>query len=167
MSGRIPSRAERLRPAEEAAERIKDQWANANDVFDDVRNLIHSEDPTIGDNELPEAVERRSAETLRLEEEKRGWQKEIKLLKEQSMRYEQEILRMEKEVQLFQLLNEEPEEIMLQRLKQLKRLIEDHPKLPALLFEDKAIFQPAIHSMRTFTFTMKSISSIWPFMMLV
>ena len=37
---------------------------------------------------------------------------------------------------------------MLDRLQQLKRLIEHHPKLPALLFEDKAIFQPAIQSMK-------------------
>ena len=45
MPGRIPSRIEKLRRAHESAERTKDQWANANDVFDDVRDLITAEDP--------------------------------------------------------------------------------------------------------------------------
>ena len=88
MSGRIPSRKERLRRAHESAERTKNQGANANDVFDDVRDLITAEDPNIGDLELPEAVKQRSAETISLEEEARAWQKEIKHLKERNMRYE-------------------------------------------------------------------------------
>ena len=50
----------------EAWTRIKDQWANANDVYDDVHELITAEDPQIGYLELPEAVERRSAETISL-----------------------------------------------------------------------------------------------------
>ena len=54
MSGRITSRKESLRRVHELAERTKDQWA---------------EDPQIEDSEVPEAVERRSAETANLEEE--------------------------------------------------------------------------------------------------
>ena len=69
MSGRITSRKESLRRVHELAERTKDQWADANDVFDDVRDFVTAEDPQIGDLELPEAVERRSAETANLEEE--------------------------------------------------------------------------------------------------
>ena len=100
MSGRTPSRGERPRLAHESAERIKDQSATAKDVFDDIRDLVTAEDSQIGDLELPEAVERRSAETISLEEEARAWQKEIKRLKEQNIRYEQEIERPKKEMQL-------------------------------------------------------------------
>ena len=149
MSGQVPSREERLRLAHESAERIKDQCANANDVYDGVRDLTTVEDPQIRDLDLPEAVEGRSAEMISLEEEARAWQKEIKQLKEQNVRYEQEIERIGKEMQSSQLSDEEPEEIILDRLQQLKRLIENHPKLAALLFEDKAIFEPAIQSMKT------------------
>ena len=69
MSGRIPSRKVRLSRAHESSERTKDQWANAEDVYDDLRDVISMEDPQMEDFRLPEAIERLSAETVELEEQ--------------------------------------------------------------------------------------------------
>ena len=86
--------------AHEAAERIKDQWFNAEDVYDDVRDVIG--DPKIDDFQLPEAIERRLAETLKLEEEQRIWQNEIERLKESNMILEQQIEQLENDMQSSQ-----------------------------------------------------------------
>ena len=43
------------------------------------------------DFQLPEAIERRPAETIRLEHEERAWQKEVKRFKKRNTLYEQEM----------------------------------------------------------------------------
>ena len=62
---------------------MKNQWQNTQDVYDDVRDVIS--DPQVEDFQLPEAIERRSAEAIILEEEAREWQKQIKRLKQNNM----------------------------------------------------------------------------------
>ena len=64
------------------------------------------------------------------------------------MRYGEETERLGEEMQSSQLTDEEPDDITQDRLQQLRRLIEDYPKLAALLFEDQANFQPTIQSMK-------------------
>ncbi len=148
MSNQIPSREERLRRAHESAERIKNQWDIANDVYDDVRDVISTENPQMEDFELPEAIERRSAETINLEEEAKAWQQEIKHLKERNMRYEQELEKLGDDIRSSQMTDDEPDDITQQRLRHLTRLIEGYPKLATLLFQDEAHFQPAIQNMK-------------------
>ena len=111
MSNRIPTRKERLRRAYELAERTKNKWDNANDVHKDVRDIITREDPKMDDDFIwPEAIERRSAETVNLgEEEAKAWKKELKRLKEINMRYDQEIERLRDEIQSSPLTDDEPD----------------------------------------------------------
>ena len=112
MSNRIPTRKERLRRAYKSAERTKNQWDNANDVYKDVRDVITREDPKMDDDFIwPEAIERWSAETINLEEEAKAWEKEVKRLKEINMRYDQEIERLGVEIQSSQLTDDEPDNI--------------------------------------------------------
>ncbi len=148
MSGRIPSRKERLRRAHESSARTKNQWDNASDVYDDVRDVINTEDPQMKDYQLPEAVERRSAETLNLEEEEKAWQEEVKRFRERNMRYEQEAEKLGDEMQTSQLTDEEPDEVVQDRLRQLNRLVDGYPKLAVLLFQDEALFQHAIQNVK-------------------
>lgn len=50
MSNRIPSRKEILRRAHKFAERIKDQWFDAEDVYDDARDVMGAKgDGTVGE----------------------------------------------------------------------------------------------------------------------
>ena len=112
MSNRTPTRKERLRRAYESAERTKNQWDNANNVYKDVRDVITREDHKMDDDFIwPEAIERWSAETINLEEEAKAWEKEVKRLKEINMRYDQEIERLEDEIQSSQLTDDEPDNI--------------------------------------------------------
>ncbi len=46
MSDKIPSRRERLRRAEEVSEKLKDQFGNAEDIYNDVREVVDTEDPS-------------------------------------------------------------------------------------------------------------------------
>ena len=88
MSNRIPTRKERLKRAYESAERTKNQWDNANDVYKDIHDVITREDPKMDDDFIwPEAIERRLTETVNLVEEAKAWEKEVKRLKEINMRY--------------------------------------------------------------------------------
>ena len=146
MSGQTPSREERLRRAHESAERMKNQWQNTQDVYDDVRDVIS--DPQMEDFQLPEAIERRSAEAISLEEEAREWQKETKRLKQNNMLLEQQMEKLGDDMQSSQLTDNEPDDITQDRLQRLTRLIEGYPKLAALLFQDEAIFKPAIDNMK-------------------
>lgn len=146
MSNRIPSRRERLRRAHESAGRIKDQWFNAEDVYDDVRDVIG--DPTVSDFELPEAIERQSAETSKLEEEQRQWQREMKRLKETNMLIEQQMQSLEHDMQSSQLSDNQLDDITEEHLQKLMHLLEGHPNLAVLLFKDESHFQPAIQSIK-------------------
>ena len=146
MSGQTPSREERLRRAHESAERMKNQWQNTQDVYDDVRDVIS--DPQMEDFQLPEAIERRSAEAISLEEEAKERQKERKRLEQNNMLLEQRVGKLGGDMQSSQLTGNGPGDITQGRLRRLRRLIEGYPKLAALLFQDEAIFKPAIDNMK-------------------
>ena len=125
---------------------MKNQWQNTQDVYDDVRDVIS--DPQVEDFQLPEAIERRSAEAISLEEEAREWQKEIKRLKQNNMLLEWYMEKLGDDIQSSQLTDNEPDDITQDRLQRLTRPIEGYPKLAALLFQDEAIFKPAIDNMK-------------------
>ena len=117
----------------------------ANDVYDDVRDVIAQEDPHMEDFIWAEAIERRSAETVNLEEQAKAWDKEVKRFKEINMRYDQEIERFGDEIQSSLITDDEPDNITHHRL---KRLVEGYPKLATLLFQDDANVQPAIQNIK-------------------
>ncbi|KAK0510515.1 hypothetical protein JMJ35_006947 [Cladonia borealis] len=146
MSNRIPSRKERLKRAHEAAERLQGQYFNAEDVYQDVRDVVG--DPTIDDFQLPEAIERRSAETLKLEEEQREWQKEIRRVKESGLVFDQMIEQLEENMKSSQLSDDDPDEIAQKQLQTLKRVLESNPKVAMLLFKDETLFQSAYQGMK-------------------
>ena len=52
------------------------------------------------------------------------------------------------DIQSSQLTDNEPDDITQDRLQRLTRLIEGYPELAALLFQDEAIFKPAIDDMK-------------------
>ena len=146
MSNRIPSMKETLRRAHEAAERIEDQWFNAEDVYEGVRDVVG--DPSIDDFQLPEAIERRSAETLKLEEEQREWMKEIKRVKESGLLFKQRIEQLEENIKSSQLSDNYPDDIAQEQLQKSTRVLESNPKVAVLLFRDEAYFQPTIQGMK-------------------
>ena len=113
MLNRILCRKDTLGRAHEAAEREKGQWLNAEDgyedVYEDVRDTVW--DPNIDDIQLPEAIERRSAETLKLEEEQRERMKEIKRVQESNLLFEEHIEQLEENMKSSQLSDNDPDDI--------------------------------------------------------
>ena len=77
----------------------------------------------IDDFRLPEVIERRSAETLKSEEEQRVCQEEIKRLKETHMILEQHIEQLENDLQSSQLSDSDSDDITQDHLQKLTRNI--------------------------------------------
>ena len=148
MSGKIPSRRERLRRAGEASEKLKDQFGNADDIYEDVREVVDTEDPSIKDRQLPEAIANMSAETIEFEEQQKAFSVELETLNEEGMELEEERDLLAMELQSSQLTNEEPEQFTRDRLAWIKRLFEADSKLAALVFEDQPLFQESIRDIR-------------------
>ena len=98
--------------------------------------------------QLPEAIERLSAETIRLEEESRAWQDEVKHFQEITMRCELETEALRDEMQTSQLTDEEPDNGTQNRLAQLMHFFDCHPKFGVLVFQDDTHFHTAVHSVR-------------------
>ena len=148
MSGRIPSRKESRRRADEDSEKLKDQYDKASDIYDDVREVVDTEDPSIKDYQLPEAIERMSAETIEIAEQRKAFSAEVEAFNEEgiALALETDIITME--LQSTQLLNEEPEQSTKDQLALIKGFFEADSKLAALVFEDKPLFEDAIRDIR-------------------
>ena len=148
MSGRIPSRRERLRRAEEHSEKLKDQMSNANDFYEDARDLQDAVDPSIGDFQLPDSIGRMATETIEFREQRKAFKADLEVLTEEAIELEEESHLLTMELQDTQITNEEPEEFTKKRLAAIKRLFEADSKLTALVFEDQSLFDDAIRDVR-------------------
>ena len=110
MSDRIPGREDSVRRAEEP----KDQFGNPGDLYDDVREVVDTEDPLAEDYQLPEVIARKSAENMEVEElanvkeelrtlkqahqtSEQALQNEIEMHKTEIKRLQTEIKRLESE----------------------------------------------------------------------
>ena len=90
-TGKIPSRKARLRQADEDSEKLKDQFGKADDICDDVREVVDTEDPPIKDCQLPEAIERMSAETIEFKEQRKAFSADLETLNEEGIELEEEV----------------------------------------------------------------------------
>ena len=148
MSGKIPSRRERLRRAEELSEKLKDQYGRAEEIYNDIRDVINMADPSIIDYQLPEAIVRLSAETMEFREQWKAFTVEVEALKEEILELETQRQILTKELQDTQITNEEPEQLTKDRLAAIKSLFETDSKLAALVFEDQPLFQDTIRDIK-------------------
>ena len=148
MTGRIPSRPDRLRRAEDDSEKLEDQFEEHSKIHDDLRAVINTEDPSIEDYQLPEAVERMSVETIEIAEQRKRFLAEVEAFDEQSERVETETESITTDLQEHQLTNEELEQARKDQLDFIKGLFEIDSKLAVLVFEDKGLFEDAIRNIR-------------------
>ena len=148
MTGRIPSRPERLRRAQDDSKQLEDQFEEHSKIHDELRQVIDTEDPSIEDYQLPEAVERMSAETIEIAEQRKRFAAEVEAFDEQSKRVEAETESITADLQEHQLTNEELEQARRDQLDFIKSLFGIDSKLAVLVFEDKGLFEDAIRNMR-------------------
>ena len=148
MSGKIPSRRERLRRAEELSEKLKDQYGRVEEIFNDIRDVVDIADPSIIDYQLPEAIVRLSAEAVEFREQWKAFTVEVESLKEELLELETQRQVLTKELHDTQITNEEPEQLTKDRLAAIKSLFEADSKLAALVFEDEPLFQDTIRDIK-------------------
>ena len=153
MSGKsgnlLPSRETSLRRADENSERLKAQFGNADDIYDDMREVVDTDDPSINDYQLPQAIEKMSAETMEFDEQRKALLADLETLNEEGIELEVEMHLITMELQSTQLTNEEPEQFTKDRLTLIKSLFEADTKLAALVFEDQPLFQDAIRDVKS------------------
>ena len=149
MSNRLPSRKTSLSRAKEISEMLKDQFGIADDIYDNVREVVDTEDASISDDQLADAVERMSAETIDFEDQRKALSAELEDFNEEgkALATEWEILTME--LQKTPLTDEEPHQSTKDLLAQIKRLFEVDTKLAALVFQDQPLFQDTIRDIKS------------------
>ena len=148
MTGRIPSRADCLKRAQDDSAQLKDQFEEHSKISDELRQVIDTEDPSIEDYQLPEAVERMSVETIEIAEQRKRFAAEVEAFDEQSKIVETETESIRADLQDHQLTNEELEQARKDQLDFIKSLFEIDSKLAVLVFEDKGLFEHAIRNLR-------------------
>ena len=148
MAGRIPSRADRLQRAQDDSAKLRDRFGEHSKISDELRQVIDTEDPSIEDYQLPEAVERMSVETIELAEQRKRFAAEVKAFDEQSRIVESETESIRADLHEHQLTSEELEQARKDQLDFIKGLFEIDSKLAALVFEDKGLFEHAIKNLR-------------------
>ena len=148
MTGRIPSRRASLKRVEEHYEKLKDQMGNASDIYDDARDLQELIDPSVGDFQLPESMERLAMESLKFEEQIKAFRDDLEVLDEEALELENARQLLLGDIQSTQLIEEELEEFTKEQLAEIKRVFDADPKLTALVFQDQSLFDTALTDIR-------------------
>ena len=129
MSDRIPGREDSVRRAEEP----KDQFGNPGDIYDDVREVVDTEDPLEEDYQLPEVIARNSAENMEVEELAKV-KEELRTLKQAHQTSEQalqneigmhktEITRLQTEIKRLESERSDERTSSLQEIQQLQHFL--------------------------------------------
>ena len=148
MTGRIPSRQAILKSVEENYEKLKDQMGNASDIYDDARDLQDLIDPSVGDLQLPESMERLAMESHKFEEQIKAFRDDLGVLDEEALELENSRQLLLMELQSTQIIDEELEEFTKEQLAEIKRILNADPKLTALVFQDQSLFDTALRDIR-------------------
>ena len=129
MSDRIPGREDSVRRAEEP----KDHFGNPGDIYDDVREVVDTEDPLAEDYQLPEVIARNSAENMEVEELAKV-KEELRTLKQAHQTSEQalqneigmhktEITRLQTEIKRLESERSDERTSSLQEIQQLQHFL--------------------------------------------